>query len=192
MNGCQNVSYLRASSVPDPVFTLETAQAEADPLEGLQLIQATAEQRAIADASKTMMPLSIGRVLLSLLLVAASATVLAGRPGSRSFALQAILANAAFAVASYILTQPIREAWVAAVAVDASTLDFSKLPQGILQPAGVDFSGASFWYTRARFALGMELAVLSIAGAAVLSQRTRIFMDAVARAEERLEREDEP
>ncbi|NUP05160.1 MAG: hypothetical protein HOW73_03765 [Polyangiaceae bacterium] len=187
MNGCHTVSFLRQGSVPESSAVLE--QAKADETQGLMLVQRAAEHRAYADAPKRMMPLSIAQVLLSLLLVIVSAMVLAGRPGSRSLALQVIAANTLFVIVQYALTQPIREAWINAVAYDTRQLPFN---ESGLQLPFFDVRTPAFWWLCTRLGLALHLGVLGAAGAALASPRTRAFMDAVARAEERLEREDEP
>lgn len=198
-NGCGTVAYLREGSMPDEVAALEQAKAKVDPVEGAVEFTGAANMRAIAEARSVMMPISIGRVLLSLLLVASSAMVLAGRRGARSFALQVLAANALFALAAYALTMGMREGWISAavrgsaeIASGASATTPSGEPS--FAPVVLEwFRSPSFWYWAARIKLVvLELGVLALAALAVTSRRTRAFLDAVARAEERLEREDEP
>lgn len=200
-NGCGTVAYLREGSMPDEVAALEQAKAKVDPVQGAVEFTGAANMRAIAEARRIMMPISIGRVLLSLLLVASSAMVLAGRRGARSFALQVLAANALFAIAAYVLTMEMREGWIS-VAVRGSgeiaeaSSAATASPNGEPTAAALFLDGMrtpSFWYWAARIKLVLlEIGVLGLAALAVTSKRTRAFLDAVARAEERLEREDEP
>lgn len=199
-NGCGTVAYLREGSMPDEVAALEAAKAKADPVEGAVEFTGAANMRAIAEARRVMMPISVGRVLLSLLLVASSAMVLAGRRGARSFALQVLAANALFAVAAYALTMDMRQGWISAAVrgsgeiAEASGAAAAASGEPTMVPVFLQWLRTpAFWYWAARFkVVVLEVGVLGLAALAVSSKRTRAFLDAVARAEERLEREDEP
>ncbi len=181
--GCGTVMYLREGRVPDETFALADAQAIPEPNAAVDSYRTGAEMRAIAAYSTTMLPLSVAQVLLSILLVAASAMALAGRPGSRSFALQTLAANAIFAAVAYGVKTDMRTQWVTATAEAAQQIDgdpvFGKTP--------------SSFYMVARAQLAFyEVGVVGFAVLALLSKRTSVFMQAVARAEDQREREDEP
>ncbi len=190
MSGCHTVSVLRQGSMPDETAAIEASKGAPDPVQGVLVLRDALEQRAQAVARRTTLPLGIGRAMLSMLLVTAAAMAIAGRPGSRSFALQAIGANAAFAVASYVLSGEVRAAWIDALARSGGSVELDG--SGGAGASPIDLRSASFWYLYCRTALFVELSVLAVASAALLSRRTRAFTEAVARAEERLEREDEP
>lgn len=182
--GCGTVVYLREGRVPDDTFAIVDAQAIADPSAAIDNYRTGAELRAIAAFGKIMLPLSVAQVLLSILLVAASAMALAGRPGARSFALQTLAANAVFAAIAYAAKQDLRAHWVNATVDAASQLNGAPI-------LDLHTSASWYWVTRIKLAI-FELGVIGFAVFALLSKRTTAFFDAVARAEERREREDEP
>lgn len=191
MSGCHSVSLLREGSMPDEAAAIEASKSAPDPVQGVLVLRDALEQRAMAISRKTSLPLGIGRTMLSMLLVTAAAMAIAGRPGSRSFAVQAIGANAIFAVAAYVLSGEVRAAWIDALARSGGSVEIDSGGGAGAGPP-LDLRSASFWYLYCRTGLFVELSVLGAAFAALMSRRTRAFTDAVARAEERLEREDEP
>jgi hypothetical protein len=181
--GCSTVVYLREGRVPDETFALADAQAIPEPNAAVETFRTGAEMRAIAAYGKTMLPISVAQVLLSILLVAASAMALAGRPGSRSFALQTLAANAVFAAIAYVAKTEVRAHWVTA------TVEAAQHIAG--DPLIGKTSSSLYFVTRMRLAL-FEVGVVGFAVVAMLSKRTTLFLEAVARAEEQREREDEP
>jgi len=186
------IAYLRGGSMPDEAAALQQAQAASVRDQGIVAssmisgeLAAIYDMRAVAEHGRVMLPLSVARVLLSMLLVAASAMVLAARPGSRSFALQVIAANAAFALIAYTLTIEMREQWIAAVVRGTSELSLPDEHQMLRSP--------SYWLWLTRFRLVVfELGLLGLAALAMNAKRTRAFLEASARASDRREREDEP
>lgn len=181
--GCGTVVYLREGRVPDETFAVADAQAIPDASAAVAAYREGAELRAIAAFGKVMLPISVAQVLLSILLVAASAMALAGRPGSRSFALQTLAANAVFAAVAYAMKTDLRAHWVTATVEAAQHIGGD--------PIFGKTSSSLYWLARARLAL-FEVGVVGFAVLAMLSKRTTIFLEAVARAEEQREREDEP
>ena len=181
--GCGTVVYLREGRVPDETFAIADAQAMPDASSAVVAYREGAELRAIAAFGKVMMPISVAQVLLSILLVAASAMALAGRPGSRSFALQTLAANAIFAIVAYVVKSDLRDHWVTATVEAARQIGgdpvFGKTPASL------------YWLARARLLI-FEVGVVGFAVLAMLSKRTSVFLDAVAQAEAQREREDEP
>ncbi|MFO0547439.1 MAG: hypothetical protein U0271_03570 [Polyangiaceae bacterium] len=189
MTGCGQLAYLRSGTMPDDSVALEQLRTASDPTAALWEYAAVADNRALAEHGRVMLPVSIARALLSMLLVAASAMLLAGRPGSRGFAIQVLVANAFFAVIAYAVTAEVRAQFVASMIRAARSVE---LPPN--HPFAADESGASsawFWASRARLVV-FDLGVLAVAGLAAANRRTRVFVDAVARAERRRESEDEP
>jgi len=190
--GCGNVVYLREGLVPDETHAVADAQAMAgrvdpsgrpDPSAAVFAYRDGAEMRSIAAYAKVMLPLSVAQVLLSILLVAASAMALAGRPGSRSFALQTLAANAAFAAIAYVAKTDMREHWVTATFNAAQQIGGDPI---------VGKTKSSLYWLSAMFLAFFEVFVVGFAALALLSKRTVAFMEAVARAEAQREREDEP
>ncbi len=112
VSGCNYIKYYRA-----PTSSEALAQPEGD----------TAEQRAMAElvrsfgplldsSRKVLVPLSAADLVLSALLVFAATRALGGRPGSWPLAVQAVLANAALTVVTYVLSRSFRGASIALVA----------------------------------------------------------------------------
>jgi hypothetical protein len=190
--GCATIVFLRQGSLPDESTAIEEAQAAIAADQGVVntslVIDDLAEMynlRAVAEHGRAMMPLSIARVLLSILLVAASAMVLSGRRSARSFALQVFAANAVFALVAHAVTHDMREQWIAAVVRGTSALSLPRDHQLLTSP--------SYWAWGSRIQLVVfELGVLGMAAVAIQAKRTRTFLEASARAGERREREDEP
>jgi hypothetical protein len=190
--GCGTVVYLREGRVPDETHAIADAQAiaaradssgRADASAAVFAYRDGAEMRAIAAYGKVMLPISVAQVLLSILLVAASAMALAGRPGSRSFALQTLAANAAFAAIAYVAKTDLREQWV--------TETFNAAQQIGGDPIVGKTKSSLYWFSAIGLAF-FEIVVVGFAALAMLSKRTTLFLEAVARAEEQREREDEP
>jgi hypothetical protein len=125
-------------------------------------------------------PLAVAEVILSGLLVVASGLALGGRRGSRSLALQAIVANALLAIVEYLITPGVRaaytEGWIRAVA----TLSVSPEERDVLTNVGL-----LHWGFRLRLAL--YLGALGLGALALTRARAKGFFEAVARATERPE-----
>ncbi len=187
-SGCVTVMFLREGAMPDDVAALEHARAAATPAEGVSEFFPTAQLRAFAELGTTVMPISIAKMLLSMALVFASAMVLSGRQNARSFALQALGVNALFAVVAYVLMRPVRDHWVTAMVRAASELG---LPRGM--PDGM-VGESQFWFWLERVQLGVfELGIFAIGALAILSKRSKVFLDEAARATPAPEHEeDEP
>lgn len=181
--GCGTVMYLREGAMPDDVAALEQARSAPEPVQGLTEYLPTAQARAIAVGGERMMPLSVARMLLSMLLVATSAMVLSGRRNARSFVLQALGANAIFSVVDYLLTASVREQWIADMVHAASELGVPK--------TWPDLRSSEFFRWVSWLALiVVELGMLAVGAAAVLAKRSGVFLEAAA-ARERLAREDD-
>lgn len=174
--GCASTMFLRAGKLPDLTTAAHAAKSGKDVMDFAALMR-SAELSAMLSNVKVTFPLSVGEALLGGLLVIASGLAMSGRPGSRSLALQAILANALFVVLAYVATQRVRAAWIDVVARAASAL-----PESAPQRE----AGALWWMMRIRLVL-FGLGPLLLAWIALTRQRTRIFFDAVARQTESTE-----
>jgi hypothetical protein len=169
--GCGTVMFLRAGSLPDDVAAVAAATSSPDPVEGLMQYVPVANLRAIGELGKVMLPVSLAKAILGIVLVIASAMVLAGRRGARWIALQALGANAVFALVAYALTRSVRDHWVGSVVRVAQEMN---LPSDVS-----DFNQSSFWFWVARMQLvALELGVLATAALAVLSRRSRDYLEA--------------
>jgi hypothetical protein len=173
--GFASISYLRQGNLVT-IETLAPGADQGDPMQYGLLLGETARLRAMAEQRQVTFPLSAARLLLSGLLVVASGLAMAGRPGGRSLALQALLANAALAIAEYALTRTVRGAWIEAVVAAWSTLP-SLAPQRAL----FEDRAVWWWVWRVRLAL-FDVGALGLAALALTRPRTRTYFDAVAHA----------
>ncbi len=177
-SGFSAIGYLRDGGVPD----VAAAQKEAgdDPTQVVAVVMQAAQRRAFAELREVTFPLSVARLLLSGMLVIASGLAMAGRPGSRTLALQALAANAVLAVVDYTLTRGVRGAWIEAVVRASASLEL--LPEQQLFRS----RQAWWWMSRVYFAV-FELGTLAAASVTLLGQRTKTFFQAVAEATESAE-----
>ncbi len=149
------------------------------PIIRISIIRERARLEALSQHYRSAFPLSAAKLLLSVLLVLASGAALAGRPSARSFALQAIAANALFAALDYGLSEPIRDAMAHALAADelkqASSAMGNYHPDDTLQVR----ESLHLWVERMRFIV-LEFGVFGAAAVALTRQRTKVFFHAVA------------
>lgn len=144
----------------------------------------TARLSVLATIPHLAFPLSVARALLAGSLVLASTMVLVGRPSSRSFALQSLGANAAFAVLEYVLLRHARVAWIDLAAGAASIIHDPALP---VSPAEyTHFVG--FMIERGRLVL-FELGIPFLAAIALTRPRTKLYFAEAAAAAESAEEE---
>lgn len=123
-------------------------------------------------------PLSVAKLLLAGTLVLAATLVLVGRPSARTFALQAIFANAAFAVFEYAALQQVRGEWIRIAVGAASIMQDPTLPKDPEELAKL-----CFWSERFML-IGVELGIPLLAAIALTRARTKTyFADAAAAAE---------
>jgi hypothetical protein len=176
--GCQGALIINSGSVPDDQAILESIKGRTDHAAGNEYTNAVITRALIEHRDRTL-PLSVGQALLSLLLVSASAMILSGRPGARTFALQVFGANAVFYVVDYVLTQDFRDQWVRARAQldDAAVLGLAPVSLYV-------------WVNRVGLAFHLMVSAGGIL--TLFSKRTLAYLDASERAEQRREREDEP
>ncbi len=180
--GCENALFLRNGAMPDDVAALEAAQSTRDDRARSEYL-AVIRTRAIAEHRDRTLPLAVGRTLLSFLLVVASAMVLSGRTGARSFAVQALSANAVLALVDYFVTKPVRTQWFEEWSRSGVLMDDPYVAP-LVSPAALE------WWSGVGLAL--ETGIPLVALFAVLSRRSQTFFVAAAQAEQGREREDEP
>jgi hypothetical protein len=169
--------FIHAGVMPDMASAALHAGTPADTVETAVLGQL---QALLAHASVTF-PLSVAEAILSALLAVASGLAMGGRRGMRSLALQAILANAALAVATYTLTPFLRTASLEGMLHAAAGLPADLPGKEILQDPRVHE-----WMWRVKLVL-IDLGPLALGALALTRPRTRAYFDAVARATESAE-----
>ena len=175
-SGCAQVTYLREGTMPAAV---EILPEEADARGGLGLvlaIEANARLRSLAEYRDITFPISIAKMLLSGLLVVTAGMALGGRPGSRSLAMQAIVANGALALLEYRLTGGMRASWIEAVLRARDELSsLSAEQKELMSPTML------VWGERMRL-LAFDVGTTLLALLALLSRRSRAFFEAVGQA----------
>ena len=173
-SGCTTVAILREGVVPDRA-TLEQAIGVApEPAQAVAVAHEAARLKAMAARRELAFPLGVARLLLSTALVVACAMAIAGRPGARAFAMQAVVAYAAYAGIDFVLSRPIRAAWIPEVAAAAAEIAKTSAAQAPF--ADVRFW---FWFERLRFGL-LEVGAMGLTLAALAAPRSRAFFAAVA------------
>lgn len=168
--GFDTAAYLRQGTMPE--YVPLTGQAD----DAHQFVH-VARQRAIAEERQRTLPLAIAKLLLSLLLVAASVMAIAGRKGGASLVTQALLANMALAVVDYALTKNVRAQYIEAV-VRAGPALFANRPQH-----DVPFTSVLWWTERIKLVV-FDLGTASLALAAVHAKRSKGYFEASSRIEE--------
>lgn len=172
MAGCGTVSFLREGSIPSEPAIQEVVHAN-----DLNRIARTAELRSVAELKSRTFPLGVGKLLLSGLLVVASAGAIAGRRGARPLLVQAIVANLLFVGLEWALLPELRAHQ--AQALNAASPHITG-PEGETLRAQLAFMKSS-----PLVYLGIEIAVFVAGLAAVMSIRGRGFFEALDRAHDR-------
>jgi hypothetical protein len=175
--GCAYAMYLRDGTVPDVATAANNARGAWNTSDFTALRDA-AELLAMQASARVSFPLAIAAVLLSGLLVVASGLAMGGRRGARALALQALAANAALLLVTYVLTRNVRGAWIDALmrAADAMPGEASQRPW-FLMP------GMPLWLARIKLAI-FDLGPLLIGALALTSARTKTYFEDAARAAE--------
>ena len=171
--GLNTASRLRAGTIPDVSSIVVPATTMADVIE----YGALCALRATLANPRVTFPLAIAELLLSGLLVAASGLAMGGRKGARGLALQAILVNAAFAIAAFALTPFVRAATVDGVLRALDTL-------ALQSPQREALANVGYYQWGLRFPLIVQLAALALGALALTRTRTKTYFDTVARAPE--------
>jgi hypothetical protein len=173
-SGCSELGYLRGSQeMPDE---LRRGVADAThPVWRMELIRQQARLKALADWHNRAFPLGAAQLLLSVLLVIASGSAMAGREGARALALQAIAANALLGVLTFVLLQPVRVRSAEAVAQDAVVYGPGDLP-------GMDRDKSIAFYRQQqidseRLRAGLEVLVFSLAALALTRRRAKDYFE---------------
>lgn len=173
-SGCAVVAVLREGVVPDRAGIERSLGGEGEPAQAVAAAHEAARIRAMVDARETAFPLGVAKLLLSAVLVVASAMALAGRPGARSFAMQAVVVYAVFAAIEFALSRTMRASWIPEVAAAAAEIARGSPQQAI-------FGDARIWYwsERARFGI-VDLATMAAALGALVAPRSKAYFAAMA------------
>ncbi len=178
------VSFLRENNVPDVAAIIRGLADEADPMRALGHLQQSAYLRALGESARIAFPLAVGKLILSVLLVITSAMAMRGRSGSRTLAIQAHVAHAALALATFWLLRDVRYAAIEVMASVHHLLPklFASQPPQVLEAWSMFFEKSSLlWLARISVAV-FGVGVLLIGALALSTKRTKAFFEATAAA----------
>jgi hypothetical protein len=178
--------FLRENNLPDVRPLVRGLGESSEPLEALGHLLHAAEQRALGEAASIAFPLSAGKLILSVLLVITSAMAMSGRPGTRLVAIQAHLANAALAVATFWFLRDARYAWIDVMSSVHHLLPkllVSEPPQTLEVWSAMLSKPTLVWLSRASLAI-FGVGALLLGAFALMTTRTKAYFDAVAAATE--------
>lgn len=181
--GVSTALTLREGALPD-VAEVARLNADSGP-EAFFPVFSAARIAALGAVSQLAFPLGVAKALLASTLVLASTMVLAGRPTARTFAFQAILVNALFAVAEYVALRHVRASFVDMTARAVLAV------QDPAAPGAATFEMVRTWgfsVERMRLVF-LELGVPLLAMLALTRQRTKVFFAEAAAAAQSAEEE---
>jgi hypothetical protein len=170
--GFQLAMYLRDATVPDVATVVSRVAGSGD----LWAVYGVVKLEALVAIRKIAFPLTIAQTLLSGLLVVASGLAMGGRRGSRSLALQALVANAILTAVAYAATSRARGAGIDAVIRIAGSMGADPAP-----------SREGLWWLARIWLVAVELGTLALGALALTRARVKTYFDAVARATESAE-----
>jgi len=173
--GCDTVRQVRNGAVIEVAAATEAARKE-DPRQLILTVHDAARAKAAIEMRQVTFPLGVAKLLLAGLLVIASGLAMAGRPGARSLALQALVANVALSVVAYALTRDMRAQWIDAVARAGAAL-----PQVEETEARLLDPHVLWWFERTRLVV-LDIGAMLLAAIALTSRRSASFFAAVAAA----------
>jgi hypothetical protein len=173
--GCTTLRQVRDGGAVEVAAATEAAQKD-DPHQLILIVYDAARTKAAIEMRQITFPLGVAKLLLAGLLVIASGLAMAGRPGARSLALQALVANVALSIVAYVLTRDVRAHWIDAVARAGATL-----PQ--VEPREAQLLDPRFiwWLERTRLVV-LDIGAMLLAAIALTSRRSASFFAAVAAA----------
>lgn len=183
-SGCGVVALLHSGIVPDRASIERSMGSDGEPTQAFAAVNEAARVRALVEERSTAFPLGVAKLLLSAALVAAAATALAGRPGARSFAMQAVALYALFSIVDFALSGSIRASWIPEVAAAAR-----QLAVGSPSPIPIGDASTWWWFERLRFGI-IDLATMAAALLALAASRTKAFFAAMALDAATVRRED--
>jgi len=182
--GVSTAATLRDGALPDVDAIARSGTTAGDFRDAIVPILVAARVAALGAVPHLAFPLAVAKALLAGSLVLSATLVLAGRPNARTFALQAIGANAVFAVIEYLLLRHARGAWIDMAARAAAVIQDVNLPGDPVELTRV----WGFWIERLRLVL-MELGIPFLAALALTRPRTKVYFAEAAAAAEGAEEE---
>lgn len=179
-----NVMFLRENNVPDVRAVIRGLTDEGEPVGALVYLYSAAYLRALGEAARVAFPLALGKLILSVLLVITSAMAMSGRPGTRSITIQAHLAYAALAAATYWLLRDVRYAAIDVMVGVHHLLPklFASEPKQALEAWSLMLQKPSL-LTLARISVAVFGVGAPLIGTlALTTRRTKAFFEATAAA----------
>jgi hypothetical protein len=143
-----------------------------------------AYMRALGESARIALPLSVGKLVLSVLLVITSAMAMSGRPGSRTITIQAHLAYATLGGATFWLLRDVRYAAIDTLSSVHYLLPklFALQPPQALEAWNVLFQKlVLLMLARISFAI-FGVGTLLVGALALMTKRTKAFFEATAAA----------
>ena len=178
------IVFLRENNLPDVRALIRGLTDESEPVGALVYLYDASYLRALGEAAKIAFPLSVGKLILSVLLVITSAMAMSGRPGSRTLTIQAHLAYATLAAATYWLLRDVRYAAMDVMVNVHYLLPklFALQPPQALEAWSLLLQKSSLVWL-ARFSVAVfGVGALLIGALALMTNRTKAFFEAVAAA----------
>lgn len=176
------VMKLREGGFDDPLIVARTSGGDSQ--SAIIQVVAAARLSVLGSMPHLAFPIHVAKALLAGALVLASTLVLIGRPSSRSFALQATIANAAFAILEYFLLRHARGLWLDIAARAAEVIQDPALPETPAQYA----RHIGVLLEHGRLIL-FDLGIPFLAAVALTRPRTKTYFAEAAAAAESAEEE---
>ncbi len=183
------LQFLREGKIPDVQALVRGLKDASEPLAALDDLLRSARLRSLVEAAAIAFPLSVGKLILSVLLVISSGMAMSGRPGSRQLAIQALLANALLSIATFWLLRDARYAWIDVIVSvrDALPKVLANEPPQTLQiwtaildkPVLLSLSRMSL--------ILLDVGALFMGAVALTTNKTKAYFDAVAEEAEEAE-----
>jgi hypothetical protein len=173
--GCNDLDFLRGSQVLPDIIS-KTLEEPASSFVRTGMLREKARLEAIAEHHEDSFPVSLARLLLSVVLLAAAGACLLRRGGSRKFALQAIGANAILAIIAFKVLAPVHESMADALAIDA--VDNLPLKASAIEREHSieEYRGAFIWLDGVRFIV-FELGVFAAIAVTLTRRSSIVFLD---------------
>lgn len=178
------VVFLRENSLPDVRALIRGLTDESDPVGALVYLYDASYLRALGESAKIAFPLAVGKLVLSVLLVISSAMAMSGRPGSRTLTIQAHLAYATLAAATYWLLRDVRYATIDVMVSVHHLLPklFASEPRQTLEAWSMMLQKPALLWV-ARFSVSVfGVGAMLIGALTLMTKRTKAFFEATAAA----------
>jgi hypothetical protein len=183
------MAFLRENNVPDITAIIRELGDETKPLNALKYLYDAAYLHALSNSARIAFPLFVGKFILSVLLVITSAMAMSGRPGTRTVTIQAHLAHAALAAATFWLHRDARHAAIDVVQTVQPTLStlFPSAPREALEVCTILFGKKSLLWNARISVVVFGVGALLFGAFTLMTTRTKAFFEAVAATTEDIE-----